>query len=787
MRALNRKLLRDLYAMKGQAFAIALVIASGVAVFVMSITTLNALRQTRADFYKQYFFADVFLSLKRAPEGLRLRIKEIPGVGMVETRVAAAVNLTIKDYSGPVTGQLFSVPDSGKPLLNKLYLRQGRMIEAGRDDEVIVSEVFAQSHGFKPGSKLSAVINGRRKNLTIVGIGLSPEHVYQIAPGSLFPDFERYGILWMGRKPLGTAYNMEGAFNNVTLTLSPGAQIKDVIERLDKLIEPYGGLGAYGRKDQLSNRYLSEEFRQLGTTATIFPIIFLGVAAFLLNLVVSRLINMQREQVAALKAFGYSNYAVGLHYLKLIILIILLGVAGGVLSGVWFGRGLSEMYMEYYRFPFLIYEFQPGVAAIAALISIAAGITGALYSVQRGVRIPPAEAMRPEPPATYRETWIEHIGLKRIMSQPSRMIIRHIERKPVKALLSTIGIAFACAIMIVGCFFQESIDFMVDVHFRLSQREDLAVTFVEPASKRALFELQSLPGVEYGEAFRSVPVRLRYQHRTYRTAIMGVKPGGDLQRLLNSRLQPFDPPREGILLTDYLGDILGVRVGDKLSVEVLEGSRPVRMVSVAGLVSQCIGVSAYMNIEALNNLMREGNAISGVYLAADPYYHPEILSRLNEMPRVAGIVERRNAVKSFYETISEQLIVYTSFMAMFAATIAFGVVYNSARIALSERSRELASMRVLGLTRGEISYILLGELAVLTLAAIPLGCLIGYILCAYFVDQLQTDLYRIPLIVESGTYALAATVVLVSAIISGSIVRRRLDRLDLIAVLKTRE
>ncbi|MCK4469465.1 MAG: ABC transporter permease, partial [Desulfobacterales bacterium] len=367
MRALNRKLLRDLYAMKGQAFAIALVIASGVAVFVMSITTLNALHQTRADFYKEYFFADVFLSLKRAPEGLRLRIEEIPGVDMVETRVAAAVNLTIKDYSGPVTGQLFSVPDSGKPLLNQLYLRQGRMIEAGRDDEVIASESFAQSHGFKPGSKLSAVINGRLKNLTIVGIALSPEHVYQIAPGSLFPDFERYGILWMGRKPLGTAYNMEGAFNNVSLILSPGAQIKDVIERLDKLIEPYGGLGAYGRKDQLSNRYLSEEFRQLANTATIFPIIFLGVAAFLLNLVVSRLINMQREQVAALKAFGYSNYAVGMHYLKLIILIILPGVAGGVLLGLWFGRGLSEMYMEYYRFPFLRYEFQPGVAAIAAL------------------------------------------------------------------------------------------------------------------------------------------------------------------------------------------------------------------------------------------------------------------------------------------------------------------------------------------------------------------------------------------------------------------------------------
>jgi putative ABC transport system permease protein len=787
MTALDRKLWRDLISMRGQAFAIALVIASGVATFVMSISTLDSLRLTQSTFYQEYRFAQVFASLKRAPESVRLRIAEIPGVAKVETRVIAAVNLDIADFPEPVTGQLISIPDAGEPLLNKLYIRQGRLVEPGRNNEVVVGEVFAQAHGFKPGDKLGAIINGRRKTLTIVGIAISPEYVYQISPGAIFPDFKRFGVLWMGRIPLSTAYDMEGAFNNVVLSLSTEARLNEVIHRLDALLETYGGLGAYGRKNQLSHRYLSEEFRQLGQMAAIFPVIFLGVAAFLLNIVVSRLVSTQREQIASLKAFGYSNLAISLHYVKLIILIVLLGVAGGLAAGAWFGKGMSEMYMDYYRFPSLTYKLRFSVGVNAALVSTAAALIGTLYAVRSAVMLRPAEAMRPEPPSIYRESLVERMGLKQLLSQPSRMIIRHIERKPVKALLSAIGISLACAIMMVGSFFKDAVDFMVMVQFGLSQREDLAVTFVEPTSRRALYELQRLPGVKYGEVFRAVPARFRFQHRSYRGSIQGVEPGSDLQRLLNAELQPIEPPAAGIMLTDHLGKMLGVRPGDLLTVEVLEGSRPIRQITVAALVSQYIGVSGYMQIDALNRFMREGNAVSGVNLAMDERYKSEIYNALKEMPRVAGIVQRKEAVKNFYKTMGEQILVFAFFNTLLAATIAFGVVYNSARIALSERSRELASLRVMGFTRAEISYILLGELAVLTLVAIPLGFVIGYSLCAYMIIYLQTDLFRIPLILEPSTYAFAASVVVVSAGISGLIVRRKLDRLDLIAVLKTKE
>jgi putative ABC transport system permease protein len=773
--------------MRGQAIAIAFVIASGVATFVMSISTLDSLRLTQTTFYRQYRFAEVFASLKRASRNLEKPIQEIPGVDRAETRVIAAANIDVEGFADPVTGHLVSIPDEGEPLLNSLFLREGRMVEAGRDDEVIVSEAFAGAHGFGPGHTLSVTINGKRKRLTIVGIALSPEYIYEIRPGAIFPDYARYGVLWMGRTPLSTAYDMEGAFNNLVLTLTAGTQPQDVVDRLDDILERYGGHGAYGRDDQLSHKYLSQEFKGLEKFALILPVIFLGVAAFLLNVVISRLISTQREQIAALKAFGYSNMEIGIHYLALVLVIVSIGLLLGLAAGTWLGRGMSRMYMEFFRFPFLEYQLGFGVALSACLVSLAAAAAGTLHGVRGAAMLPPAEAMRPEPPVTYRETFIERFGMKALFSQPTRMIVRHLERKPFKSLLSVTGIAFACAIMMLGSFQEDAVDFMVDVQFGLSQREDLLVTFVEPTSHRALYEMESLDGVEYGEPFRAVPARLRFEHRNYLTAIQGVEPNGRLKRLLDTQLKTVRLPSAGIVLTDYLGEILGVGPGDMLTAEILEGSRPVRDVPVAGLVSEYIGVSAYMQRGALNRLMQEGNAISGVYLDTDARKHGEIFSHIREMPRVAGTVMRENAIKSFYETMAESILIFTFFIVLLAGTIAFGVVYNNARIALSERSRELASLRVLGFTRGEISYILLGELAVLTLAAIPLGFLIGRGLCAYLIVTIQSELYRIPLILERSTYAFAATVVVVSAAVSGFIVRRKLDTLDLVAVLKTKE
>ena len=783
MRALDRKLFRDLWHLRGQVLAIAAVIMGGVATLVMSLSTYDSLVTTRDRFYSEYRFAEVFASLKRAPETLAERLAALPGVEHLETRVRAGVKLEVRGFSDPITGLLLSLPDVGEAQLNRLHIKRGRTVQPWSTDEVVLSDTFADAHRFQPGDTLAAIINGKRKRLTVVGVAVSPEYVYQTAPGSMFPDFKRYGVLWMGRNALAAAYDMEGAFNQVSLTLARGAHEQDVIDSVDAVLGTYGGTGAYGRKNQFSNRFLSEELKQLRTMATIFPVIFLGVAAFLLNVVLSRLIALQREQIAILKAFGYSYLAIGAHFVKLVLLMAVLGAAAGVALGAWFGQGLSSVYMETtFRFPYLDYRLNAGLILIALAVSCLAAVSGTLLSVARAARLPPAEGMRPDMPVAYRATLIERIGLQRWFSAPTRMILRHIERRPIKSMLTVLGIACACGLMMVGNYQKGAIDFMVDVQFRQAAREDLALAFIEPTSGRALHELAALPGVDVVEGFRDVPAILRFGHYQHRTALFGIQPQGQLHRSLDRTLQPVAVPPGGVVLTDHLANnILHVKPGDLLTVEVLEGSRPVRQVPVLGITKQFFGVSAYMQQDSLNALMREGSTVSGAYLAVEPGAETELYEKLNERPRVLGMVANKAAIQSFYATIGEFILFYTLVSTLLAGAIGFGVVYNSARIALSERGRELASLRVLGFTRGEIAYILLGELALLTLAAIPVGFLVGVGLVGILVVAFEGELYRLPLILTPENYAMGASVVIVSALLSALLLWLRLGRLDLVA------
>ena len=786
LRALDRKMLRDLAGMRGQAIAIAFVIIAGIATYVSMTSVMESLQNTLADYYADFRFADAFATVRRAPERVAARLRLVAGINSVETRVTAGANLEIATFDEPVSALIVSLPGGDQPTLNRLFLREGRLPAAGRA-EVVLNEIFAEAHELVPGDELTAVISGRRQTLTIAGIALSPEYLMQLQPGSLFPDPERFGVIWMDRAVLAPAYDMEGAFNDVAFTLAPGATVEEVIARVDAILRPYGGRGAYAREDQPSHALITEEFRGLAAMATMLPAIFLAVAAFLLNIVVTRLIALQREQIAALKAFGYRNIDVGLHYLKLVLVIALTGTIAGIIGGIWAGRALGNLYLEFYRFPELHYTLRPQIALLAIAFTSGASLLGVVRAVRQAVRLAPAEAMRPAPPARYRPTLVERAGLQRLFDQPTRMIMRNLERQPVRAALTVIGISSSCALIIMGLFFTDAFDHLIDVQFGIAQREDITVSFTEPTSTRAVHELAALPGVQYAEPFRAVPVRLHHGHRTYQTAIEGIPEGSYLRRVIDADLQPIAIPATGIVLSDRLGEILAAAPGDRVIVEMLEGTRRTHEATVAGLTTQFIGVGAFMEMRQLNRLAGGGQAVSGVLLMADERYADDIARRLQDRPRVAAIVSQDNVIQSFMETSAASMLAFTFVLSLFAGVIAFGVIYNSARIALSERDRELASLRVLGFTRGEIAYILLGELGVLVLLSIPVGFAAGAAASAGIVRSVSTDMYQIPLVLARGTFGLAAAIVLVAGTLSALIVVRRLNRLDLVGVLKTRE
>ena len=787
MKPLTRKLFRDLLHLRGQMFAVAAVVACGIVVFVSMTSVKYSLEASRWNYYSRYCFGDVFLQVKRAPESWRETVSRMPGVASVATRIVTDVTLDVPGLDEPATGRLVSIPERGEPPLNGLFIAEGRSIEPGQPGEVVASRPFMEANGLRPGATVGAVINGRWKELRIVGSGLSPEYIYEVQPGSFFPDKRRFGVLWMGRKALESALDMDGAFNDLSLTLTYGASEKEVINRLDQLFGRYGSLGAYGRGEQLSDRFISDEIKQLGTQVTVLPSIFLAVAVFLLNIVLQRLVSTQRDQIAVLKAMGYPNSAIGLHFLGFALVPAAAGALLGSAVGAWLGTRLVRIYGDVYHFAELVYVFRAWNLLAAVGLSASAAIGGALLAVRRAVRMPPAEAMRPDAPPVYRPGLLDRGGFGRRFTVPVRIIVRNIERRPWKSAVSVIMISLSVAILIAGRYTYDAVDRMIEVEFGEKHREDVTVIFNDPMPPSVAFAIARLNGVLEHEYYREEPARLWFGHRSRRQAIRGLQTATGLQRLVDAARRRVTLPSGGLLLTSKLADILGVKVGDRLHVELLRGARRSAEVPVAGTIDEILGLSAYMPLDELDRLAGDGGALNAANLRIDPECEGQLYRQFKQMPGIAGITMLKALRRSFDELIAESMTTSTLILTIFACILAFAVVYNGARISLSERSWELSSLRVIGFTKGEIAFILLGEQALFCMVAVPIGFLIGIGLSALLCAALSSELYRLPFVFSPANFIFSFAVLVTVSVASGLAVRRRLVTLDLIAVLKTRE
>jgi len=785
--ALRTKMFRDLARMKGQAFAIGLVMACGVATFVMSLGVLNSLLRSLDAYYEQNRFADVFVNLKRAPLSVVDRITAVPGVSHAQARVVEQITLDIPGLREPATGRIVSLSEHAGSGLNLLHLRSGRYPESRGAREVIVSERFASAHSLGPGDRVRAVLNGRRQDLRIVGVALSPEYIYLISLGSILPDKERYGVFWMARDEMGAAFDMDGAFNDLAIAVAPGADVDDVISRVDVIIERYGGLGAHGREDQLSHRFVANEIEEIEGMILVSPLIFLGVSAFLLNIVISRLISTQRVQIAALKALGYSRSEIGLHYLSFVLFISGFAVVMGSALGAWLGHKMTVMYIEFFALPAFEYALEWWMVVLASLICLSAALLGVLHALRGAMLLPPAEAMRPKAPPSFKPTILERIGLERLLPTNVRMIVRKLERQPVKAIFSVLGVAMATSILVVGRFTENAMDYVIDFQFSRVQMFDMDVAFGERTDESAMSSIRSMPGVLSAEAYRGVSVRIRNGHRERRVGIMGLSRSDGMYRMTALDGSPVNLPKGGIVLSKILGEVLGVAPGETVTVEVLEGRRPVFDVLVTGLIDEFSGSTGYMDLDHLNRLLKEQGTIGGVFVQADPDRLDDLIAELHDAPQVAAFGLKSAAVQNIRDTIDRSIGMMRVFLLASATVIAVGVVYNSARISLSEQARDLATMRVLGFTKREVASIYLGELAIIVGCAIPLGLLIGTGLSKLTSDAMGSELFRIPFVIYPSTFGMAGLVVAGASLVSGVVVGRRLDHLDLVSVLKAGE
>ena len=784
---LDRKLARDLARLKGQTVAVALVMACGLAMMIMARSLIYSLDRTRAEYYRAHRFAEVFAHLKRAPRAVAERLRALLGVAAVQPGIAMQVTLDLEGLDEPASGQVRSLPDVGPPELNRLFLRRGRWLEPGRHGEALVGEAFAEANGLQPGDSVTMLLNGRRQRLRIAGIVLSPEFVFESRPGAALPDNRTYGIFWMPYREVAAAFDLEDAFNFVTLTLEPGASEQAVIAAVDRLLEPYGGRGAFGRADHPSDIRVSDEIRVLRALSVGFPVVFLSVAAFMTNAILSRLLNLQREQIAILKAFGFTNRQVAVHYLKFALVMVVLGTVLGSAGGAALGQRLVRLYTNFFRFPALEFRLDPVALGLALGVCAGAALLGVWSAVRRAARLPPAEAMRPEPPADYRPALLERTGIARWLSHTFRIAVRNLERRPVQALFTVAGLALATGILIVPNAFRDSVAYVLDYQWDTLQRQDLSVGLVEPAHVAVTHAFRRLPGVKTMEPFRTAFVRLRHGPRSRQLPLQGQLPEALHNRVIGTDHRRIPLPPHGVVLSAKLAEVLEARPGDELVIEVLEGRRPVLRAPLVGTAEDLAGVAAYMDLHALNRLLGEGDRVSGASFCVDPLRQAEFLRALKAIPRVSWVAIKESLRENFRRTTAASIGLFQKVYLVLALIVSFGVVYNNARISLAERARELATLRVIGFSRREVGGVLLTELSLLGAVALPIGLALGTGFATAIVTAVNTETVRVPVVLTPANYAFAALAVFLASVASALVVLRRLDRINLVSALKAPE
>ncbi|MFO1425442.1 MAG: FtsX-like permease family protein [Steroidobacteraceae bacterium] len=784
---LDRKLLRDLRRMWLQAVAAGAVLACGVATFIMGVGLEQALQHARDRYYDAQRMADLAVSVVRAPDSVAVQLAALPGVDDVETRVSGIALLDLPGVVEPVSARLVSLPAGRRPRINDLVLLAGRLPAAERDNEVVINEAFAEANALAPGARLPALIYGRRRVLEVVGVASSPEFVFAVPPGELLPEPKRFGVAWMGREGLGRAFDLDGAFNDAVLRMTRGADERGVIASIDAVLERHGGRGAYGRDRMLSARFLQDELSQLRTMATILPPIFLLVAVFLVNVSLSRLVDTERSNIGLLKAFGYGHLTVAAHYLKFALVFSLIGVLLGTALGHWVGDYSAGVYRSVYRLPELEFVAGPGAYVGAIALALGAALLGASRAVLRATRLPPATALAPPAPTSFGRLGGAVERAARGFDAKTRMVVRRIARFPRRAATTVIGIALAMTLLIGAQQIPAALDRILEVNFDLAQRMDVTLAFSKVADDAILRDVARLPGVLEVEPVRAVEVILSAGPRRQRDTIIGVPQGARLSRILDAGTTHVEPRGDGLILAYGLAGKLGVQPGDLVHVEATDGRRAAFDLPVLALVQPYIGAPAFLELEALGRRLGEPGRVNAAYALLDSRQRAAFSTELKQRPAVAGVTFADTSEAATRALFAQGSGFFAFLFLLFAAAMAGGVAFSAARVTLAEQERDLATLRVLGFHRREASYVLLAEIGALLLISLPLGMLLGETLSRWMISRFENDLISFPNVISPRSHGGAVLFVCCAVMGAALAVRRGIDRLDLVGVLKSRD
>jgi len=803
--ALHRKLLRELRDQAGLLAVIIGILGVGVGCYVSLTSAQRSLSEAKLRYYAQARMADFWIDLKKVPLADLATLRSLPNVAEIRPRIQFFATVDLEDAPRPLNGLVLSLPDRRAAVINDVVLRSGGYFTDRRQNEVIVNEAFARRHDLRPGQWIHLLLNNRRQELFIVGTAISCEFVYLVGPGTFTPDPEHFGVFYLKQTYAEEVFDLSGAANQVLGRLTsdqkqqsqavaagvaaPNA-VREVLRRAEELLEPYGVLGAIPLADQPSNRYISSEIQQLRTFSIILPVIFLAVVVLVLNVVLTRVVENQRNVTGTLKALGYSDARLFLHFQEIGLVV---GIAGGLL-GCAIGYGLAyymiAMYRIFYELPALEAHFYPGIHGLGLLIGAACSAAGCLRGSRAVLRLRPAEAMRAKPPTRGKAIFLERAAwLWRRLSSGWRMVLRDLFRTKTRTLAGLFAAAMGSAVLVNTFMMAESVQMLVDFQFRWILRSDLDLTFKDERPAAAWHEAARLPGVDRAEPVLDVAGTFRNGHLMKKGGITGLARGAQLTIPRDSQARRLRVPPAGVVMSRTLAEMLRLRPGDTVRFQPTKGQRRTYELPVAEIADSYVGVSVYADLDYLSRLMGEERAVTTVQLALDnrPEHTAALYRELKRLPALQAVNARADMIFNLEDTVIKTIWVSLGLLIAFAGMVFFGSILNASLVSLAERQREVATLRVLGYGPWLVGSLLLRESLIVSLIGTVLGMPLGYWLSVYTASVYNTELFRIP-VVHSwatwwGTFALA----IVFTLAAHAFVQRSIHCMNWLEALQAKE
>jgi putative ABC transport system permease protein len=789
--ALGRKLVRDLGESRSALAAVGLVIVVGVSSFVGFASAHGDLVRAQRDYYRASRMADFWIDLEQAPRAEAEALIELAGVTEAQPRLMGRALASVGEAEA-ITTTVVSVDPRQPRGVNRLVLQRGRGLDA--DDEAIVGAAFASARGLAPGDTIALTIEGERRELRIVGIAISAEFAYLMGPGGLFPDPANHGLVFVTDRLAEEAMNMVGACNQVVgmVVMREGgpAPMEPVLAQIRERMAPYGVLAVTPRSRQPSHQILTDELAQLRITGVILPGIFLLVAALVLNIVLTRSVQQQRTVIGTLKALGYSDRRLAAHYLSAGALVGLAGGVLGVITGALLARGLMALYRVYFEFPELTSTPAPLVWAAGVAVSVLAAGLGAARGVRAVVRLQPAQAMRPGGAVELRAPgrWSSG-GLALRLPLAWRMALRSMGRRKGRTATGMLAAALGAALLFTTFYFIDAMNYLVEFQFRLASRSHYDIALVGAADERVVDEIGAMPGAVLAEGLFELPCELRSGHIERLTSVTGVAAGARLTSPRGADGALLTIPARGLLLSRRMAEILGAGAGETVTLTPVRGEQRPRQVLVAGIADGFLGMATYADRAWLQDLVDEPGAVTDVQVvvAPDATQRAGFRRELAGLGGVEAITDYQEVERQLDTVLLDSLRYSVSALVLMAGTLFFGSVLGATLTSVSQRQREVATNRAMGMRPREIGAMFLAESLLTTGAGAIVGLPLGLGLSIWLIEMHSRDAYRLPVVTSPQAWLLTLILAALFTVVAHVVAQRTIDRFNWREGLKTAE